>query len=317
LVIKRIDKNQLEIGMFVEAIEGPWQNDSSVGRRFVVKDATQLASILNGKVSGVFINTALGNNTVRDSSARPASKSMKSATKEEKLLVAQQIHSQADETRTLLQGVFEGKDISIDAFTPLADDVGRTMDENPSLFMGMSRLRSRDTATFVHSLSVAALLVHFARSLDMDEKTVQLLCIAGLLHDVGKLAIPIHILHKQGPLDAEERIIVQNHTEQGHRILKKQEGMPQIVLDICLSHHERLDGKGYPNGIKSNKISNEVRMSTICDVFDALTSARSYKKGWSSQQALTWMMAHEEQFDRTLLRRFIISLDPEMTKGVI
>lgn len=317
MVIKRIDKKQVKIGMFVEGIEGPWQDDPAVGRRFMVKNAKQLSAIVNGEISGVFINTALGTNAPDTGVDGAVPKTIRTASKEDKSRVAQKISAQADEAKSLIEGVFDGRDIAIDAFAPLADDIGRAMDENPGLYIGISRLRSRDTATFVHSLSVAALLTHFARSLEMDEAMVQQLCVAGILHDVGKLSIPREVLHKQGPLTAEERLYVEQHPELGYKILQKQSDMPELVLDICRYHHERIDGRGYPQGLSGAQISPEVRMSTICDVFDALTSARSYKKGWSSQQALSWMMDREGQFDRTLLRRFILSLDTEMTKGLL
>jgi HD-GYP domain-containing protein (c-di-GMP phosphodiesterase class II) len=140
---------------------------------------------------------------------------------------------------------------------------------------------------------------------------------AGVLHDIGKLTIPMDVLHKQGPLNAAERRLVEQHPERGYALLSTQVNMPHLVLEICRSHHERLDGKGYPDRLVAENLSTEVRMSTICDVFDALTSARPYKKGWSSQQALSWMMARENQFDKALLWHFILSLDPEMTKGIL
>ncbi|WP_288425740.1 HD-GYP domain-containing protein [uncultured Agrobacterium sp.] len=316
MVVTRIDKHQLKIGMFVEAMEGAWQDNPTLGRRFTIKDGQQLAIIQGSKVSGVFINTALGNCNIGTGAPLPC-KSIKTATRQDKMQMAGKISGQADEAKTLIQSVFEGRDLTVEAFTPLAADIGRTMEENPSLFIGMSRLRSRDTATFVHSLAVAALLMHFARSMEMDEATLQLLCMAALLHDLGKLAIPKQILHKQGPLTPEERALVEQHPEIGYRQLQEHPATPQLVLDICRSHHERLDGKGYPERLSAADIGTEVRMCTICDVFDALTSARSYKKGWSSQQALSWMMAREDQFDKALLWRFVLSLDPEMTKGII
>lgn len=318
MVLTRIDKSQLKIGMFVEAIEGTWQDHPSIGRRFTVKDGQQIEMIRNSNVSAIFINTALGNmNTGTSGFPSRSAKNIRNASKQEKFETAKKIHGQAVEARNLMEGLFTGRNLSPDAFKPLAGDISQAMEENPSLYIGMSRLRSRDTATFVHSLAVAALLLHFARSLDMDETTVHHLCMAGLLHDLGKLTIPKSILQKQGPLTAAERAMVERHPENGYQLLLEHHAMPQLVLDICRSHHERLDGKGYPERLTADRISPEVRMSTICDVFDALTSTRPYKKGWSSQQALSWMMDREDQFDKALLWRFVLSLDPEMTKGII
>lgn len=318
MVVTRIDKHQLEIGMYVEAIEGSWQDNPTLGRRFLVKDGQQLAIIRDSNVSAVFINTALGRGTLCSAPGDVASPApSKHDIRQQRLQFGAKIHCQASETRLLIQSVFEGRDLNIADFSPLADDIGRTMEENAALFIGMSRLRSRDMTTFVHSLAVGALLLHFGRSMEMDETTVRHLCIGGLLHDLGKLSIPRQILNKQGPLSAEERTIIEQHPDHGYRLLQGQPAVPDVVLDICRSHHERLDGKGYPDRLSASAISTEVRMATICDVFDALTAARPYKKGWSSQQALSWMMAREDRFDKTLLWRFVLSLDTELTKGII
>lgn len=316
MVVTRIDKSQLKVGMFVEAIEGAWQDSPTLGRRFTVRSGNDIDLIQKSNISAVFINTALGRNATC-SSQNTGGRNLTTATKEEKLETALKIKGQAAEARSLIEDVCQGRTITPEAFTPLVTDVARTMEENPSLYIGMSRLRFRDSATFVHSLAVAALMLHFARSMQMDEDTVQQLCIAGILHDIGKLTIPLQVLQKQGPLNARERGLIEQHPERGYRILSANPSMSSLVLEICRSHHERLDGKGYPDRLAADKISTEVRMSTICDVFDALTSTRPYKKGWSSQQALSWMMCREDQFDKTLLWRFVISLDPEMTKGIL
>nr|MDX8318716.1 HD-GYP domain-containing protein [Agrobacterium sp. rho-8.1] len=315
MVVTRIDKSQLKIGMFVEAVEGAWQDSPTLGRRFTVRSGQEIEIIQNSNVSGIFINTALGRDNAKAYS--PNGKNITTATKLEKWETARKIQGHAAEAKSLIEDVCHGRTITVESFTPLVSDVARTMEENPSLYIGMSRLRFRDSATFVHSLAVAALLLHFGRSMQMDDETVQLLCMAGILHDIGKLTIPVEILNKQGPLTTTERRLIEQHPERGYELLSTHVNLPRLVLDICRSHHERLDGKGYPDKLVAEQLGPEVRMSTICDVFDALTSARPYKKGWSSQQALSWMMTREDQFDKALLWHFILSLDPEMTKGIL
>ncbi|NTE87013.1 HD-GYP domain-containing protein [Agrobacterium rubi] len=316
MAVTRIDKSQLKIGMFVEAIEGAWQDIPTLGRRFTVRSGQEIEIIQNSNVSGIFINTALGRDTF-GSSTHSGSRNITTATKQDKLKTARKVQGHAAEAKGLIEDVCQGRTLTVEAFTPLVNDVARTMEENPSLYIGMSRLRFRDSSTFVHSLAVAALLLHFGRSMQMDDEAVQQLCMAGILHDIGKLSIPIEVLYKQGPLNAAERRLVEQHPERGYELLSTQVNMPRLVLEICRSHHERLDGRGYPDKLIADHLSTEVRMSTICDVFDALTSARPYKKGWSSQQALSWMMSREDQFDKALLWHFILSLDPEMTKGIL
>jgi putative nucleotidyltransferase with HDIG domain len=315
VTVTKIDKSQLKVGMFVEAIEGEWQDNPTLGRRFVIRSGEEIDLICNTEGGSVFINTSLG--CAPTGWTTPAAeRNLTNATRQEKLEAAAKIQGQAASAKSLVSDICQGRAVTVQSFKPLVDDVARTMEENPSLYIGMSRLRSRDSATYMHSVAVGALLLHFSRSKGMDEETVQHLCMAGMLHDIGKLYIPKHILQKQTVLNPDERKVVEKHTSLGYELLSANKDMPQLVLDICRSHHERLDGNGYPEQLKADAIRTEVRMSTICDVFDALTSTRPYKKGWSSQQALSWMMCRDDQFDRELIWQFVLSLDPEMTKGL-
>ena len=131
---------------------------------------------------------------------------------------------------------------------------------------------------------------------------------AGLLHDVGKLEIPLEVLNKEGRLEQDEITLIRGPPEKGHAFLSRQEGMSEIVLDVCLNHHERMDGKGYPRRLSGSKVSLHTRIATICDVYDALTSVRPYKARWSANDALKWMLGNEGHFDRRLLKKFALCL---------
>jgi HD-GYP domain-containing protein (c-di-GMP phosphodiesterase class II) len=124
-----------------------------------------------------------------------------------------------------------------------------------------------------------------------------------MLHDIGKLLIPNEILTKPGKLTDQERLVIRNHPEAGYRLLKTYPDLPPVVLDICRLHHEALDGSGYPLGLKKKDLSTPVRLSTVCDVFEALTSVRPYKRPWTSTEALDWMFARPQFFDRKMVIR--------------
>jgi putative nucleotidyltransferase with HDIG domain len=317
--IVKIDKTQLTIGMFVEAVEGIWSADRSIGRRFKVEDQAQLQAIQNSNVSGVFINTELGNQlspvaVVRRSSAPARYKTSPRARLQEMKWDLQRNVSLA--TR-LMDDIQMGHQTSPASFAPMVEDIAKTMQENPSLYLGMTRLRTQDTATYTHSLAVAALLWNFSISLGLEQHVSELVCIGGLLHDIGKLSIPPAILQKQDPLDPHERLIMESHSEKGAQLLSGMEALPPVLADICRHHHERLDGNGYPDRLSDTSIGLYVRMTTICDVFDALTSSRPYKRGWSSQEALKWMLTCEGQFDKSLLWKFVLSLEPQLTRGIL
>ena len=169
----------------------------------------------------------------------------------------------------------------------------------------LGALQSRDETTFRHSLAVAELLAAFARHLGLDAACVELLRLSGLLHDIGKVELNLSVLDKPGHLTANEMAHVRSHPARGHRFLLQVGGMPDVVLDICRHHHERLDGAGYPDGLTGNQISQAVRMATICNVHEALISPRQYKPGWSPQDTPTWMQQAEGFFDPGLLGQFL------------
>lgn len=116
-----------------------------------------------------------------------------------------------------------------------------------------------------------------AELLGKDDPMVRELMLGGLVHDVGKCGVPVEILNKEGKLDDEEWAAIRRHPDRGAEILRQQEGQTAVTLDMTLSHHERLDGKGYPAGLVESKISLPARICGVVDIYDALTSARPYR----------------------------------------
>ena len=184
-----------------------------------------------------------------------------------------------------------------------AEDNAGVWSDSTVVALEVTRLKSKDQTTYVHSLAVSGMMTLLARSLEMDEQTTGILGVAGMLHDIGKLLIPNEILTKPGKLTDQERLVIRNHPEAGCRLLQTYPDLPPVVLDICRLHHEALDGSGYPLGLKQKDLSVPVRLSTVCDVFEALTSVRPYKRPWTSTEALNWMFARPHLFDRKMVIR--------------
>jgi hypothetical protein len=151
-------------------------------------------------------------------------------------------------------------------------------------------------------------MVNFARHLGLPDDTVRDLGLAGLLHDIGKMDVPPEILNKPGRLSDEEFAIARLHPERGCAILDRADAIPAAAIDVCRHHHEKIDGTGYPFGLKGGEISLAARMGAICDVYDALTSDRVYKQAWSPIEAVTAMHGWDGQFDRDLLFTFYQSI---------
>jgi HD-GYP domain-containing protein (c-di-GMP phosphodiesterase class II) len=160
----------------------------------------------------------------------------------------------------------------------------------------------------MHSVSVCALMVSLGRALGLDDTECRDAGMAGLLHDVGKAAIPVEILNKLGKLSDDEFTIVKSHPLRGHETLLRSGVQNERVLDVCLHHHERVDGTGYPDKLAAEKISLIARMSAVCDVYDAVTSNRPYKAGWDPAHSIAQMASWQGHFDQTVLHTFIKTL---------
>ena len=162
-----------------------------------------------------------------------------------------------------------------------------------------------DPDTWDHSRRVAELAVAIGEQLDLPFASVRRLAVAGLVHDIGKLRIPHGILHKTGKLSGEEFQLIKSHPTWGFELLSHLRGFDD-ELPLVLGHHEKLSGKGYPQGLAGDDIPLEVRIMTAADVYDALTGARSYKDGWSVEMSLGIMWEEAgESFDPRVLDALI------------
>jgi HD-GYP domain-containing protein (c-di-GMP phosphodiesterase class II) len=148
------------------------------------------------------------------------------------------------------------------------------------------RLAAKDTSTEEHTRRVALLAVEIGEQLGLSPSRLRSLAIGGLLHDIGKLSVPNGILQKPGPLDDAEYGVIKLHPERGRELLNELGGFDESVKGLVLNHHERLDGSGYPRGLRANDLDLETRILAVCDVYDALVSPRVYREAWTSERAL-------------------------------
>lgn len=320
--IKKIPVAQLRQGMYVHDLNCGWMDHPFASNRFLIKDAATVGKILGLGVHEVYIDTLRGDDVAaivptqaevqRDIArqlgdiAGTAAMPQRLARVEE-LAAARRLHGEANRiARDMLQDVRLGRQIEMEVIDPLVERLIDSIFRCPDALLPLARLKEHDSYTFQHSVSVCALMIAFARELQLERGLIKEIAIGALLHDVGKAKVPDEILNKPAKLTDAEFAKMKSHVVQSLILLQNTPGISQIALDVAGQHHERHDGTGYPNKLKGDEISLYGQMGAIVDVYDALTSERVYKKGMSPTEALgkllEWSAYH---FEPDLVRHYI------------
>lgn len=201
-----------------------------------------------------------------------------------------------------------GRAIQPEAVMPMVEAINESVSRHPDALLSVVRLKNHDEYTYMHSVAVCALMVALARRLGLPEDQVRDAGAAGMLHDLGKAAMPLNVLNKPGALSDDEFKIMKAHPVRGYHMLVLSGSAPEAVLDVALHHHEKFDGSGYPHNLKGDAIGLMARMGAVCDVYDAITSNRPYKKAWGPAESLQRMVSWNGHFDELVLKAFIRSV---------
>lgn len=321
-MLKRIDIHHVTLGMFLHELCGSWLEHPFWRTRFLLTQAKDLERLRATSIRDVWIDVRRGLDVPvqtpclqfdpqdeQDHSVVPhpiAQASAPEVSTSTELRRASQICSQA---RDVLQSMFSnarlGKTLDISTAGQLVDEMTMSVKRNPQALISLARIKTADNYTYLHSMAVCALMIALARRMGLDDHTVRKAGMAGLLHDMGKCRIPLEVLNKPGMLDEQEWKIMRAHSGYGYQILQPL-GLDEEVLDACLHHHEKVDGTGYPDGLKGDSIGLLARMTAVCDVYDAVTSDRPYKQGWPPSIALQRMAQWSpKHFDVRIFEQFV------------
>jgi HD-GYP domain-containing protein (c-di-GMP phosphodiesterase class II) len=325
-VIKKIATRQLRIGMYVHEFCGSWMDHPFWRARFKVKTPAELQRIVSGGVSELWIDTAKGLD-VEDPGEAVVDRAAVDAEVERQLEHAATMPSplglfdQRDEDpfeaaaalvrrsvpqiAKMFNEARMGQAVDLDASAQMVDEISSSVAHNPGALISVVRLKNHDEYTYMHSMAVGALMVALGRQMGLSPNLLKRAAMAGLLHDLGKAKVPLAILNKPGKLTESEFDTVRQHPVLGHGMLQGIAGAGPVVLDVCLHHHEKFDGSGYPHGLAGDKISTLAKMGAVCDVYDAITSARPYNKGWDPGEALRRMAQWRGHFDPDVFQAFV------------
>ncbi|MCC9622663.1 HD domain-containing protein [Thalassospira sp. MA62] len=205
-----------------------------------------------------------------------------------------------------LRGLFEQASQKGPLDTTMISETGRQLAASVAdigVLGWLDTVRTYHHSTFQHVLLVTGIASAFGQGIGMTDHDIGKLTQAGLLHDIGKIWTPAHILDKPGKLTPEEFAIVKRHPTDGYRRLARQGDIDADILDAVLHHHEHLDGKGYPDGLKGSEINDLTRILTVCDIMAALLEKRAYKTAFSVPEALAvlFKMANQGKVERALV----------------
>lgn len=326
-MLKRISVQQLKVGMHLKEFCGSWMDHPFWRTSFVITDPKDIDSILASSIKEVWIDVSKGLDVEPGVQAVTQTEAQAQVDADLQHVAAQprqiervpmavelekavKICAKSKEAVTsMFHEARMGKSVDTAAAQNLVAEISDSVSRNPGALISLARLKTADDYTYMHSVAVCALMVALAKQLGLDDEQTRSAGIAGLLHDLGKALMPMDVLNKPGKLTDDEFRIIKKHPEEGFRMLQGGSNVNPVALDVCLHHHEKIDGSGYPKGLAGDEISLFARMGAVCDVYDAITSNRPYKSGWDPAESLRkmaeWTKGH---FDPTIFQAFVKSL---------
>ena len=328
---KKIGVQDLVVGMYIAELCGSWIDNPFWRSSFLVSDPKHIAQLRSSKIREVWIDTGQGLDTAppgvsadlahaatvqAQPEPRPAHKPEPSRPAPAAVPIAEELARAAKicaQARTAVTSMFRearmGNAVNADSAADLVQEISESVARNASALISLARLKTADDYTYMHSVAVCAMMIALARQLNLGEENVRAAGVAGLLHDMGKALLPMDVLNKPGKLTESEFAVVKTHPTLGHKMLVEGANVDALALDVCLHHHEKIDGSGYPEGLKAEQISLYAKMGAVCDVYDAITSNRPYKAGWDPAESMLQMGKWVNgQFDPLVFQAFARSL---------
>ena len=220
---------------------------------------------------------------------------------------AQKICAQAKRAvMHMFQEARMGNAVDASGAKQMVAEISDSVSRNPGALISLARLKTADDYTYMHSVAVCAMMVALARQVGLDEEQTRLAGLAGLMHDLGKAAMPMEVLNKPGKLTDAEFAIIKTHPVEGYQLLLSGKDVDAVVLDVCLHHHEKTDGSGYPKGLKADEISLQGRIIAIADAYCTMTTERPYCRALTEAEAIKEIKKCAGlQFDENLARLFV------------
>ena len=313
-MLKKVPVSSVIMGMHIHELCGSWMDHPFWKSGFLLQDPHDLERLQASSVTEIWIDTSKGLDCVEGETPEEARERGEQvlhdiATQPVRENIADELRRAAkicerskEAVASMFNEVRMGQMLNTEQTQRVVSEITQSVLRHPNALLSIVRVKQADEYTYMHSVAVSALMIALARQLGFEDDEVHEAGMAGLLHDVGKMAIDDGILNKPDSLTDNEFEQIKRHPEYGVRYLQKgSEPVSRAVLEACYSHHEKMDGSGYPRGLLS-------RMAAVCDVYDALTSDRPYKLGWGPSETVQRMAQWTGHFDPQIFQAFVRSV---------
>jgi len=307
----KIDVTQLTIGMYVSELDRPWTDTRFLFQGFRIRQQQEIR-LLQQVCKYVWVDSrrSVGVKQQGVENHAKAAELQPVIGKVDFNLEMEQASPTWDkaheESLRILDSVKMGHELDVSAVKAVVKECVQSILRNPAAMLWLARIKNSDHYTAEHSLRVSILAIALGKEMGLAEYQLEAIGVCGMLHDVGKVKVPNEILNKPGALTAEELRIMQSHANEGRRVLMSNQQITPATVDVAYSHHERLDGKGYPRGLDAPKIPYFAKIIAVVDAYDAINSDRVYSKGKSSLESLRILLeATNSHFDEEIVGHFV------------
>lgn len=335
IIETQVDVSELAIGMHVVRLDRPWEETDFLMQGFVIKEPADIEA-LRAQCDYVFIEGRVeASRPMPEQGKRPGTSAglmglfkrkpapepvaekpkvpRRRVTYINKIDTGREMASarirfeDAQKTaKSIMSGLRLGRTLDLNNARHVVKGCVESVLRNENALMLLTKIKNQDEYTAEHCINVSILAAAFGKHLGLLQGEIETLALCGLLHDVGKTQIPDEILNKPGALTPEEFEVMRHHTTYGRSILMSTSHSLNTAVDVAFSHHERMDGSGYPRGLAAHQIPYFAKIIGLVDTYDAITSNRVYDKGRASMQALEIIHKHRgTQFDAELAAEFI------------
>ncbi len=318
----KIPVHELKLGMYVANLDKPWEETDFLFQGFLITNTNELFA-LQEQCEYVYVRAS------HYSNGRGQAEKVQYINKirlSDELSSARSAYQNAcSDTKIILDGMRLTGNLDIKRINNIVDEMVDSVLRNEGALLLLSQIKNKDEYTAEHSLRVGLFSAALGKELGLRPLEINNVATCGLLHDIGKVKIPIEILNKPGSFTTEEYELMKAHTIYGKKLLIGKSGIYAGAVDTAFSHHERLDGSGYPRAVGTEKIPYFAKIVAIADTYDAITSHRCYKDGVPSIKAFEILFKHcDTGYERELVETFIKMMGVyapgcivEMTNGEI